>query len=232
VARALDAEFARQVRHSASGGTIEQQTMLGMRPHRNVVPARTKEGSHDYRYFPEPDLPPLILSDEAIDAVRRSCRAPGRAPPTLPRTVRDLTAYDVDVLTSSAALGEYFEHVVHAHGDAKVSANWILGEVLARAQGHAARASHIFRCARRSGRAARSRPAGTISHTAAKQVFATMVKSGDPPAQIASVRGCSRSLMRRRLRDGSTRSFASTRTKRGASRRRENGYRRARWRTR
>src|SRR5262249_16000420 len=70
VDRALDAEFARQCAVLDAGGRVEQQTMLWDAATGTVRPARTKEGSHDYRYFPEPDLPPLVLAPELVDRIK------------------------------------------------------------------------------------------------------------------------------------------------------------------
>lgn len=189
VERALEVEFRRQVALLAGGGTVEQQTMLWDAAAGAVRPARSKEGSHDYRYFPEPDLPPLILAAEWIERVRDTL-------PELPaarrvRVARDfaLSEYDVEVLTASPHLADYFEAVARAHGDAKAAANWVMGEVLARL--------------RTTGQAVTEfpvRPAdlgalldlvrdGVVSHTAAKQIFVRMADTGDPPAQIAEREG-------------------------------------------
>ena len=189
VERALQIEFERQCAILDSGGRVEQQTMLWDATTGQVRPARAKEGSHDYRYFPEPDLPPLVLDRKLIDLIRKHL-------PELPaarraRFLRDyhLSSYDIDVLTSSPALAEYFEGVARQHGDAKAAANWVMGEVLATLKNTGQEIAHF-----------RVRPAdlaallnlvrdGTVSHTAAKQIFAAMVKSGDAPAQIAKGEG-------------------------------------------
>ena len=102
------------------------------REQRQVRPARSKEGSHDYRYFPEPDLPPLIL---ALELDRRSARTtcpscPTRGARASPRSIK-LGDYDVEVLTASPRLADYFEPVARAHGDPKTAANWVMGEVMA-----------------------------------------------------------------------------------------------------
>src|SRR5690606_24626722 len=96
-----------------------------------VRPARSKEQSHDYRYFPEPDLPPLILSTDWIERQRKEL-------PELPRDRRErfrreygLPDADIEVLTSSVQLADYFESVARKHGDPKPAANWVMGEVLA-----------------------------------------------------------------------------------------------------
>jgi aspartyl-tRNA(Asn)/glutamyl-tRNA(Gln) amidotransferase subunit B len=100
-----------------------------------------------------------------------------------------LGAYDLDVLTASPALADYFEGVARQHGDAKAAANWVMGEVLAALKNTGQEIAHFA-----------IRPAdlaallnlirdGVVSHTAAKQIFAIMVKSGDPPADIAKREG-------------------------------------------
>ncbi len=131
VERALEAEFARQCGLLGRSEVVEQQTMLWDATRNEVRPARSKEGSHDYRYFPEPDLPPLRLAPAWIDAQRARL-------PELPGAKRErfrrefsLSAYDAEVLTSNPRLADYFETTARAHGDAKAAANWTMGEVLA-----------------------------------------------------------------------------------------------------
>src|SRR5439155_17851813 len=96
-----------------------------------VRPARSKEGSHDYRYFPEPDLPPLILALEWIEKARHDLPelpAARQARFTAEYTLGD---YDVEVLTSNSRLADYYESVARAHGEPKAAANWVMGEVMA-----------------------------------------------------------------------------------------------------
>ncbi|MDQ3697640.1 MAG: Asp-tRNA(Asn)/Glu-tRNA(Gln) amidotransferase subunit GatB [Gemmatimonadota bacterium] len=192
VERALEAEFARQCALLDRGERIEQQTMLWDGARGEVRPARTKEGSHDYRYFPEPDLPPLVLESEWIKKVKDEL-------PELPRDRRarfateyGLQPHDVEVLTASIHLADYFESVARAHGDSKVAANWVMGEVLATLK---TSGTYVATLGDLSGRY-RVRPAdlaallglvrdGTLSHTSAKRVFAMMVESGDRPEQVA-----------------------------------------------
>ena len=189
VERALEVEFARQCAVLDRGEKVEQQTMLWDAGTAQVRPARAKEGSHDYRYFPEPDLPPLVIRRDLVQRVEQSL-------PELPDARRarfaaeyQLGAYDVDVLTSSVAIADYFEAAVSQAGDAKAVANWVMGEILAalRASGQAIDEFTV-------------RPAdlamllklvagGTVSHTAAKQIFGIMAKSGGSPAEIARREG-------------------------------------------
>jgi aspartyl-tRNA(Asn)/glutamyl-tRNA(Gln) amidotransferase subunit B len=187
VERALEVEFARHVGVLEAGGSIEQQTMLW--DGSSVRPARSKEGSHDYRYFPEPDLPPLILSPDWIDLVRKDL-------PELPAARRarfaedyKLGEYDVEVLTANPRLADYYESVARAHGEPKAAANWVMGEVMATLKTSGEDVARF-----------RVRPAdlasllnlvrdGIVSHTAAKQIFGHMVSTGDLPAQIAEREG-------------------------------------------
>ena len=189
VERALDAEFARQAAILDAHGRVEQQTLLWDADRGTVRPARTKEGSHDYRYFPDPDLPPLRWTKDWIERIR------GRLP-ELPDARRRrfadeyrLSAYDVDVLTASPRVSEYFESVARAHGDSKAAANWVMGEVLAALKNAGLTIERFV-----------VRPAdlaklldmvrdGAVSHTAAKRIFALMTQSGDRPEQIAEREG-------------------------------------------
>jgi aspartyl-tRNA(Asn)/glutamyl-tRNA(Gln) amidotransferase subunit B len=189
VERALDAEFARQVAIVESQGRVEQETLLWDADRGTVRPARSKEGSHDYRYFPDPDLPPLRLTKEWIAGIRDRL-------PELPdarrrrfATEHKLSPYDVDVLTASPHIAEYFEAVAHAHGDSKTAANWVMGEVLAVLKNTGVPIDRFS-----------VRPAdlatlldmvrgGVVSNSAAKRIFALMVQTGDRPEQIAEREG-------------------------------------------
>jgi aspartyl-tRNA(Asn)/glutamyl-tRNA(Gln) amidotransferase subunit B len=189
VERALEAEFARQVSVLESGGRVEQQTMLWDGARGGVRPARSKEASHDYRYFPEPDLPPLVLSKAWIDEQRRAL-------PELPAARRArfaqeyaLSPREIEVLTSSVTLADYYEQAARAHGDPRTAANWVTGEVLAavNADGLSLREFPV-----RPNDLAQLLSLvrdGKVSHTAAKRIFGEMRRSGEPPAQIAQREG-------------------------------------------
>lgn len=189
VERALESEFERQCALIDSGGAVEQQTLLWDGALGALRPSRTKEGSHDYRYFPEPDLRPLRLDTQWIDRARKEL-------PELPDARKqrfskefNVSAGEVEQLTATPALAEYFEAVARQSSDGKAAYNWVMGEVQA-----AVRVS-----GKDIGRF-RVRPAdlaqllnlvrdGTISHTAAKRVFGQMVDTGKPAAQIAADEG-------------------------------------------
>ena len=189
VERALEAEFERQCALLDSGGKVEQQTLLWDGARETVRPSRTKEGSHDYRYFPEPDLLSLKVDEKWIGDARSHL-------PELPearkkRLVQEfgISAVEVEQLTATPALAEYFEAVARVSGDGKAAYNWVMGEVLAALRASGGDIAHF-----------RVRPAdlaqllnlvrdATISHTAAKRVFALMVETGKQPAQVAADEG-------------------------------------------
>ena len=189
VEKALEAEFIRQTGLMDSGGKVEQQTLLWDGAHETVRPSRTKEGSHDYRYFPEPDLKPLMLEAKWVDHLRKELpELPDQRKARLATTYA-LPAVEIEQLTVDPALAEYFESVARASGDGKAAYNWVMGEVLAALRGSGEEIKHF-----------RVRPAdlaqlldlvrdGTISHTAGKRVFARMVETGKPAPQIAADEG-------------------------------------------
>ncbi len=189
VERALEVEFARQVNVLRTGGTVEQQTMLWDGAVGQVRPARSKEGSHDYRYFPEPDLPPLILSVPWIDKMRHDL--PERPAERRERFAEEykLGEYDVEVLTASPRLADYYESAARAHGDPKAAANWVMGEVLAQLRTSGQDIDTFPVRPRDLAELLNLLRDGVLSHTAAKQVFTRMLATGDPPAQIAEQEG-------------------------------------------
>ncbi len=126
----LKVEIARQEKVLRSGGEIVQETLLWDAAAQKVVTMRTKEESHDYRYFPEPDLPPLILTAERLEAARSQL-------PELPVGMRirfaeayGLREYDAAVLTGSAELARFFEETVAHFPDPNQAANFVLGPFL------------------------------------------------------------------------------------------------------
>ncbi|MFN8485089.1 MAG: Asp-tRNA(Asn)/Glu-tRNA(Gln) amidotransferase subunit GatB [Anaerolineae bacterium] len=126
---ALEYEAARQMGVLRRGGQIAQETRGWVEADGRTVSQRSKEYAHDYRYFPEPDLPPLVVSRETVQTIA------GRLP-ELPEARREryitgfgLSAYDADVLTGSRAVGDYYEAAVAAGGAPKTVANWVTGEL-------------------------------------------------------------------------------------------------------
>ncbi len=191
VERALDAEYERQCSLIDSGGKVEQQTLLWDAVRETVRPSRSKEGSHDYRYFPEPDLRPLLLDQGWIrDAKHKLPELPDARKKRLVEEY-SIAAGEAEQLTATPALVDYYEGVARASNDGKAAYNWVMGEVLA-----ALRASNtdIALFAVRPADLAQLLNLvrdGTVSHTAAKRVFAKMAETGKPAAQIAADEGLS-----------------------------------------
>jgi aspartyl-tRNA(Asn)/glutamyl-tRNA(Gln) amidotransferase subunit B len=189
VERALEAEFSRQCALLAAGERVIQQTLLWDAGAAAVRPARSKEESHDYRYFPDPDLPPLVVDRARIARVRDELPELPAARKARMREAYGLGPYDADVLTADRALGSYFEQVARAHGDPKTAANWVMGEVRAALN---ARRLDIDRFPVRPADVAELLDLvadGTLSGTAAKRVFALMTETGDRAPQIAAREG-------------------------------------------
>ena len=189
VERALEAEFARQCAALDRGERIVQQTMLWDGANGQVRPSRTKEGSHDYRYFPEPDLPPLLLTSEWIERQRAAI-------PELPAARRQrfsteygLAGADAEAIIASRSLGDYFEGVARQHGDARAAANWVLGEVMAALNASGQAPDHFSVRPADLAQLLNMVRDGLVSHSAAKRVFGLMVESGERPEQIAQREG-------------------------------------------
>jgi len=131
VEKAINSEILRQQEIIEEGGTITQETRRYDSANDITSSMRSKEVANDYRYFPEPDLLPVIIDDSYISSIRSHL-------PELPDAKKDrfikdyqLSAYDAGVLTSSREMADYYERVVFNCGDAKLSANWVTGNLLA-----------------------------------------------------------------------------------------------------
>jgi aspartyl-tRNA(Asn)/glutamyl-tRNA(Gln) amidotransferase subunit B len=193
IGQAIEHEARRQVDVIEDGGTIEQETRL-FDPNKGVTrPMRTKEEAHDYRYFPDPDLLPLELTQDYVDGLRREL-------PELPderktRFMRDfgLTAYDADVLVAERESAEYFEAAVKkpdgSSRDAKAAANWIINELFGRLnrEGKDIAASPVS--AAQLGAVLDLIAQGTISGKIAKDLFEIVWSEGGDPQTIVEARG-------------------------------------------
>ena len=184
VEKALAAEFRRQCGVLAAGGTVQQQTLLWDGHKNEIRPARSKEGSSDYRYFPEPDLPPLIVTDAELSRVRETL-------PELPvmRRARyaamKLSEYDVQELTADPATGPFFESVLALHSDAKAVANWVSGEVRATLNETGTAWSAVPVVPERLAALLDLVRDGVVSSSAAKKIYALLLTSADAPRAIA-----------------------------------------------
>jgi aspartyl-tRNA(Asn)/glutamyl-tRNA(Gln) amidotransferase subunit B len=187
--KALDYEIGRQIDVVSQGGRVTQETRLWDSSAGRTVGMRSKEEAHDYRYFPEPDLPPVVVDDHRVATIRATM-------PELPVARRDrfvhqygLSDYDARQLTESRALADYFEGVVSAGAAPKLAGNWIMG-ALARAlneTGSAITASPL-RPDRLAALIALIEK-GTISGPIAKGVFDTMFATGRTAEDIVAAEG-------------------------------------------
>jgi aspartyl-tRNA(Asn)/glutamyl-tRNA(Gln) amidotransferase subunit B len=188
VMQAIEAEALRQVEVWEDGGTVEQETRLFDSGRGVTRSMRSKEDAHDYRYFPDPDLLPLVLEEDWVEALRRAL-------PELPdekraRFVSDygLSVYDAGVLVADQATAGYFEAVAKGR-DAKIAANWVTGELFATLNrlGRAIEESPVTAAA--LGRMLDLVADGTINGRIAKDVFEAMVDTGETPDAIVESRG-------------------------------------------
>ncbi len=184
VERALEAERERQIALLESGDRVAQVTLLFNAGTGQVKQLRSKEESHDYRYFPDPDLPPLVLDDAWIAERREGL-------PELPEARRSrlevalgIPAYDARVLTAEAPLADYFEAVVAEGVDPKTASNWVMGDVIATFNETGGFPVSAARLAALAGLVR----AGTLSHQAAKRVYAELVRSPDGDAAAVAER--------------------------------------------
>ena len=189
IEKALEIEIARQIEVLDAEGTIEQETLIWDDHRGRVRGMRSKEESHDYRYFPDPDLPPLLLSNEMIEGVR------GELPelPVARRTrfvkAYGLSEYDADVLTQSAASADYFEEVAEATREPKVAANWVMGAVqaLIRTRGEDASTFPVKPAV--LGELIGLVQDGTISAGVARTVLDAVAEGEGSPSEIVAERG-------------------------------------------
>ncbi len=130
VERALQYEMDRQTETLRNGGTIKQETLLWDPVQNKAISMRSKEESHDYRYFPEPDLVPVIISAEWLEEIKKSM--PELPEAKMKRFIEqyEIPVYNAEVITSSRDVAEYFEAVTEHCADPKLVSNWIMGEVL------------------------------------------------------------------------------------------------------
>jgi aspartyl-tRNA(Asn)/glutamyl-tRNA(Gln) amidotransferase subunit B len=188
VKAAIDYEFARQKNVTADGERIVQETRLWDADKNATFSMRSKEEANDYRYFPDPDLPPITLDDDYIDSVRKSL-------PELPEKRKArfidgyaLPEYDAGVLTAVKQVADYFEETVKQGAPAKKASNWIMTELLAKVEDQEKIFDFIVKPA------AVAKLIGmidnnTISGKIAKTVFSEMLVNGKMPDDIVKEKG-------------------------------------------
>ncbi len=188
---AVEQEIERQVAILESGGRVMQETRLFNVDTGETVGMRSKEHAHDYRYFPEPDLVPLRVSDAWLKEMRD-------AAPELPaaRRVRfmevyGLREYDAQVLTATRALGDYFEEAAKAAGDARAAANWVMGDLTAELKEAGKDISESPVSAANLGGLVALIGQGKLSGKLAKEIFPKMFTSGESADAIVAREGLS-----------------------------------------
>ena len=189
VARAIEHEVARQVALVETGRAVVQETRLWNAERGETAPMRSKEEAHDYRYFPEPDLPPLAVDGEWVEEVRRSL--PELPAPRRQRFVDSygLPPYDAGVLTQDRAVADYFEAVAAGSDDAKAASNWVMTEVLRKLKEDARPLAQCPVAPLALAGLVRLIGAGTISGKTAKDVFETMWRTGEDAGAIVAREG-------------------------------------------
>ncbi|AKQ57560.1 Asp-tRNA(Asn)/Glu-tRNA(Gln) amidotransferase subunit GatB [Bordetella hinzii] len=191
--RAIQYEARRQIELIEDGGTVVQETRLYDAERDETRSMRSKEDAHDYRYFPDPDLPTLVIGQDWVDAVRAKM-------PELPSAMRarfvadyGLPAYDAAQLTVSRGLAAYFEDVARAlpSGQAKLAANWIMGELAATLNREEKDIAQTPVQAAQLAALINRIIDGTISNKIARDVFAAMWagENGADPDAIIEARG-------------------------------------------
>jgi aspartyl-tRNA(Asn)/glutamyl-tRNA(Gln) amidotransferase subunit B len=180
VEKAIEYEIERQIRVIEGGGAVVQETRLYDPARHETRSMRGKESAHDYRYFPDPDLPPLVLDAGLIEAERTALPELPEARRTRYREALGLPEYDANLLTADRALAEAFDALAAAlPGHAKLCANWVLGEWLgALNQRGLAMEDSPIKPARLAGLLNRLLD-GSLSSNMAKQVFEAMWNSQD-----------------------------------------------------
>ncbi len=182
--KALEYEAARHIGILESGGTVVHQTMLWDPSRGETRPMRGKEEVHDYRYFPDPDLPVLEVLEEKIEQLRRAL--PELPQQKLARFVSEygLPSYDAEVLSSTRTLADYYEAVARVTPDPKTASNWVMGEVLAVCNERGISVKELGVEAGALAELIGLVESGTLSNNLGKLVFRKMVDSGKSAQQV------------------------------------------------
>ncbi len=189
VEKALEYEVARQTEILAVGGSISQETRRFEAALNETLPMRSKEEAHDYRYFPEPDLPPVEVDVNWLQELQQEL-------PELPDARRQrfvsslkLSPYEAGVLTASKELADFFENCLTLYPEVKIVANWTMGELLRllKEQGSELKESGIKEA--HLAELLTLMQEGVISQKMAKEVFETAFKTGEMPGRIIAAKG-------------------------------------------
>jgi aspartyl-tRNA(Asn)/glutamyl-tRNA(Gln) amidotransferase subunit B len=184
VERAIDFEIKRQIELIEDSEMVVQQTLLWNADTNEAIPMRSKEEAHDYRYFPDPDLLPVLVDEMWKNKIADNL--PEMPDIRLKRFVSDfsLSIYDADILTQTKALADYFEKVVVITDDYKTASNWVTGEVLAILNEKKIDISDFTITPLNLGKLINLIKDGTISGKIAKKIFQFMVESNSDPETL------------------------------------------------
>jgi aspartyl-tRNA(Asn)/glutamyl-tRNA(Gln) amidotransferase subunit B len=187
--KAIEYEIDRQMELLESGGKVVQETRLFDSSTGRTQSMRSKEEAHDYRYFPEPDLPPVVIDAARTAAVRATM-------PELPEARRQrfvaaygIPEYDAGVLTQSAPLADYFEQVAQTSGNPKMASNWIMGELLRTVKERGLSIADVTLAPSALAGLISLIDKGTVSSSIGKDVFAKMFDSGRSADEIVQSDG-------------------------------------------
>jgi aspartyl-tRNA(Asn)/glutamyl-tRNA(Gln) amidotransferase subunit B len=184
VERAIEYEINRQIELIEDGEKITQQTLLWDADANEAHPMRGKEEAHDYRYFPDPDLLPVIVDEEWKREIEKSL--PELPDAKLKRFITDfsLPIYDSEILTQTKALAKYYEEVVSVTDEYKIASNWVTGDVLAVLNDKKIDISDFPVSPLNLGRLINLIKKETISGKIAKEIFPIMLENDSDPEQI------------------------------------------------
>ena len=188
VMQAIDYEARRQIELIEEGGRVEQQTRLFDVGRCITRPMRSKEEAHDYRYFPDPDLVPLVLVSDWVEQIRAELPELPDAKKARFMSEYGLSADDAGVLVTEKETALFFERVAEGR-DAKTAANWVMGDLFGALNRLGVGIEHLPVSAEQLGALIDLIADGTISGRLAKDVFAEMATSGADPAAIVATKG-------------------------------------------
>ena len=189
IARAIEGERARQIELIEEGRQVVQETRRWDDNKEYSYPMRSKEDAHDYRYFPDPDLVPVIISDEWLQAVKD--RQPELRTEKLARYKKefDIPDYDAEILTGSKHLADLFEETTELCGKPKKVSNWLMGETLRLLTEAGPEPEEITFSAAHLAKLIELLDAGTINQTVAKEVFEQIFREDIDPEQYVEAHG-------------------------------------------
>jgi len=189
VEKAIEFEAYRQQDILKAGGTVVQETRLWDADKLETRSMRSKEFAHDYRYFPEPDLVPITVSEDERDKILSELPEFPEARKERFISQYEIPEYDAGVLTVEREIADYFEETVKISGDAKIASNWVMGEVLRTLKDQLIDIDDFKVSPERLGQLLVLIGKGTISNSMGKSVFEKMLDSDDTPESIVEKEG-------------------------------------------